>query len=312
MKKLLLISILLFAGACSAQKPVRPNEKTAVTEPSSQARPNQQLQKQIELIAAEAKGRVGVSALYLENNESALLNSGDHFPMQSVYKLPICMAVLRQVDAGKLKLDQTVHVTKADFVLPGQASPLRDKNPTGADVTVRELLSLAVSQSDGTASDVLMNLAGGPGAVTDYLGTVGITDIKVVNTEKEFAGDWQKQYANWAQPDAAVVLLRSLFEGWNLSSDSRALMLKLLTETSTGPKRLKGLLPAGTTVAHKTGTSGSRGGVTAATNDIGIITLPNGKHVIIAVFVSDSPADEQTREIVIAKIARAAFDAWNK
>jgi beta-lactamase class A len=82
-----------------------------------------------------------------------------------------------------------------------------------------------------------------------------------------------------------------------------------MIESTPGAKRLKGLLSSGTTVAHKTGTSGTEKGITAATNDIGIITLPNGKHLAIAVFVSDSPTDEATREAVIAKIAKVVFDA---
>ncbi|MGI8882674.1 MAG: serine hydrolase, partial [Pyrinomonadaceae bacterium] len=104
-----------------------------------------------------------------------------------------------------------------------------------------------------------------------------------------------------------------LHERRGLSESSQQLMLKILVETSTGPKRLKGLLPKDAIVAHKTGTSGTnKDGITAATNDIGIITLPNGKHLAIAVFVSDSPADEATREGVIAKIAKAAWDKWSK
>ena len=94
--------------------------------------------------------------------------------------------------------------------------------------------------------------------------------------------------------------------------ESNALLLKLLIETKTKPNRLKGLLPKDAVVAHKTGSSGSRDGITAATNDIGIITLPNGRHLAIAVFVSDSPADEKTREAVIARIARAAWDKWSR
>ncbi len=73
---------------------------------------------------------------------------------------------------------------------------------------------------------------------------------------------------------------------------------------------MKGLLPAGTIVAHKTGTSGTQKGNTAATNDIGIITLPNGEHLAIVVFVSDSPANEATREGVIAKVAKALWDRF--
>jgi beta-lactamase class A len=89
------------------------------------------------------------------------------------------------------------------------------------------------------------------------------------------------------------------------------LVLKFMIESTPGAKRLKGLLPAGTIVAHKTGTSGTeKNGITAATNDIGIITLPSGRHVAIAVFVSDSPADEATREGVIARIVKAVWDKW--
>jgi beta-lactamase class A len=167
-------------------------------------------------------------------------------------------------------------------------------------------------ESDGTASDVLMKLAGGPEGVQAYLTELNITQMIVLNTEKEIGQDWQTQYRNWATPEAAVALLRALYERRGLSETAHGLLLKLLTESTPGAKRLKGLLPAGTVVAHKTGTSGTQDGVTAATNDIGIITLPNGRHLAIAVFVSDSLADEATRDGVIAKIARAVWDKWSK
>jgi len=118
------------------------------------------------------------------------------------------------------------------------------------------------------------------------------------------------QYRNWATPDAAVALLRALHEGRGLSAASRERLLRWMTETPTSARRIKGLLPAGTLVAHKTGTSGTSGGLTRATNDIGLITLPDGRHLGIAVFVSDSKADEATREGVIARIARAAWEFW--
>ncbi len=88
--------------------------------------------------------------------------------------------------------------------------------------------------------------------------------------------------------------------------------MKLMTDASTGPKRIKGLLPAGTIVAHKTGTSPTNSeGLSPATNDVGIITLPNGKHLAIAVFVCNATDDEATREGVIAKITKAAYDFYN-
>jgi beta-lactamase class A len=271
---------------------------------------SQELQNQLSQIASAAKGKVGVAAVVLETGETVSLNSHDHFPMQSVYKLPISMAVMKQVDAGKINLEQKVRVTKDDFGSRGQHSPIRDKNPNGTDISVSDLLRYAISESDGTASDVLMRLAGGPKAIQAYLSELKITDMTVLNTEKELGQDWQTQYRNWASPEAAVSLLRALHERRGLSESSQALLLKLMIESTPGAKRLKGLLPAGTIVAHKTGTSGSRKGITAATNDIGIITLPNGKHLAIAVFVSDSPADEATREGVIAKIAKVAWERF--
>jgi beta-lactamase class A len=134
----------------------------------------------------------------------------------------------------------------------------------------------------------------------------------VLDTEDAFTKDHSLQYRNHASPHAAVSLLRVLYKRRGLSESSQALLLKFMTESTPGPQRLKGLLPAGTVVAHKTGTSGTEKGMTAATNDIGIITLPDGRHLAIAVFVSDSPADLATREGVIAKIAKAAFDAVAK
>ncbi len=248
----------------------------------------------------------------METGESVSLNAHDHFPMQSVYKLPIGMAVLKQVEAGKIRLDQTVIVTKSDFVRAGQYSPIRDQNPKGVELNVAELLRYAISESDGTASDVLMKLAGGPMVIQSYVRDLKIIEMTVVNTEKEIGEDWETQYRNWATPEAAVALLAALQERQGLSETTQALLLKLMTDATRGAKRLKGLLPPSTIVAHKTGTSGTQKGVTAATNDIGVITFPNGRHLAIAVFVSDSPADEATREGVIAKVAKVVWDEWSK
>ncbi len=307
---LLLVSLTV---ACSSAATQTNSQTDKLTDfPATVNDQNQELQNQLEQIASTAKGKVGVAAVVLETGGTVALNAHDHFPMQSVYKLPIGMAVMKQIDAAKIKLDQKVSVTKSDFVRIGQHSPIRDQNPNGAEISVSDLLQYAISESDGTASDVLMKLAGGPGAIQAYLSELKITDMIVLNSEKEIGQDWQTQYRNWASPEAAVSLLRTLHERQGLSESSQALLLKLMIESTPGQKRLKGLLPAGPVVAHKTGTSGTQKGITAATNDIGIITLPNGKHLAIAVFVSDSPADEATREGVIAKIAKAVWEAYGK
>lgn len=111
-----------------------------------------------------------------------------------------------------------------------------------------------------------------------------------------------------ATPDAMAGLLRDLQKGKGLSASSRCLLLGLMTTSKTGTDRIKGLLPKGTVVAHKTGSSGTVNGLTRATNDAGLVTLPDGRHLAIVVFVSDTRVDETTRDTVIAKIARGAWD----
>ncbi len=261
--------------------------------------------------AALVHGRVGAAALVVETGERASLPDDGRYPMQSVYKFPIAMAVLHQVDEGKLALDQTVRVTREDLVTPGQHSPIRDAHPQGgADYPLRELLRLNVSESDGTACDVLLRLVGGPRRVQEYLTSLGINGIRVETTEKAMGLQPRVQYRNWARPSAMVALLARFEQGRGLSPSNRALLRRMMTESPTGPRRLKGLLPPGTEVAHKTGTSGTENGVTAATNDVGLITLPDGRHLAIAVFVSDSRASQEVRERTIAELARRYYDAF--
>jgi beta-lactamase class A len=304
-----LVSLLLIT-ICSCNAATQNQSVPTNTSQQTKASDNQneELRKQIEQIAAAAKGRVGVAAEVLETGQAISLSPHEHFPMQSVYKLPIGMAVLAQVDNGKLTLDQLVRVEKSDFVHSGQRSPIRDKNPNGVELSLRELLRYAVSESDGTASDVLLKLVG-VDAVTRYLNELGINEIIIANSEKEIGQDWETQYRNWASPAASIQLLRSLQERRGISEASQQLLFKFMIETPTFPTRLKGLLPKTAVVAHKTGSSGGNNGITAATNDIGIVTLPNGRHLAIAVYVSDSPADLVTREKVIAQIAKAIWDS---
>jgi beta-lactamase class A len=233
--------------------------------------------------------------------------------------------VVEQFRIEDRSLDEQVAVTKEDMVREGQRSPLRDKNPNGGEFTVRELIRLALVESDGSASDVLIRVLGGADKVQAYLTQIGIQDMKVVNTEKEIGKDWETQYQNWATPKDAAELLRYLCDtsksepqaADEIPEDDRnqmrmVLIRKFMFESVPGEKRLKGLLPGKFAMAHKTGTSGSQNGITAATNDIGTVYLGNHKTLVIAVFVSDSPADEKTRELVIAKIAKAVWDKWAK
>ncbi len=252
-----------------------------------------------------------MAALHITTGEYFSLNGDRHFPMQSVYKLPISMAVLKQFEEQRLDLTQKVAVTKADFVRQGMASAIRDKFPEGREISVRDLIWYAMVESDGTASDVLLRVIGGPERVQAYLAKWGVSDMRVVNSEKEIGRDWETQYENWSTPEAAVSLLKILHDEGNLAPPYRQMLLDDMAASRPGAARIRGLLEAAR-AEHKTGTGGTQNGITSATNDIGIVHLPNGQKFAIAVFVSDSRADLKTREAVIAKITKVMWNYWKR
>jgi beta-lactamase class A len=295
------------------------------------------VEREIARIAEGAAGRVGVAAIHLETGRRLAFNGGERFPMASVYKVPIGLQVLRRVDRGELKLDTPVTLTESDY--RGGYSPLADfANGTPMTLTVERLLELMLQQSDNSASDALLRLAGGGAAVTARLRELGIRDIDVNRPEAQIMSEgigvknmppesewtiarltalWdavpaaereaaKARYAtdprDTATPEAMVDLLAKTQRGEALSGEKTLHMLEVMTGATTGVLRIKGRLPAGTPVAHK---SGSMGGTT---NDVGIITLPDKSHVVIAVFVKASPKTHEEREPVIAEIARTVYD----
>lgn len=279
--------------------------QTPVTQSSTN---ESKLRQQIAEIAATIDGQVGVSIRNLDTRDTVTFNDSTHYVMHSVFKFPIAMTILHQVDQGKLQLEQKIYIDKK-WMVPNTHSPLRDSFPAGnMDIPLSRLLGLMVSQSDNIACDVLIDLAGGEGAINEYIHSLGVKDIAIVASEAKMASSWDVQFTNWSTPTAMIELLEILNKGTALSKTTNAFLWKIMTETTTGPNRLKGQLPKDVVVAHKTGTSGSKDGVHPATNDVGIIFLPNGQKLAIAVFVFMSKADEAAREGVIAKIAKAAYD----
>ena len=258
----------------------------------------------IQAIAARADGTVGFAALDLASGRSLGLHQDDPFPMQSVFKLPIAIEVLRQVDEGKLDLDRVIALGPTDSRDGSSGTLAIPSRPT-----VGELLEAMVVSSDNVACDRLLALVGGPRAVDAGIRGLGIRKITIRFSELEMGagkGD------NTATPAAMVALLaRIARKRVGLSPGSCKRLEDLLFRIDTGPKRIKGALPAGTPVAHKTGTSRTQEGKTDATNDVGLISLPNGHRVAVAIFVHASPADEQTREETIAHLARAAYDTFS-
>jgi beta-lactamase class A len=271
------------------------------------------LKMKIGRIAEQARARVGVAVTGYERDDTLTFNGKERYPMFSVFKLPIVLAVLDRVDKGELSLESKIHVKKKEL-RRRTWSPLRRKyGRRNVDITVDELIRYTISLSDNNGSDILMRVAGGPRVVGSFVHTLGIRDITITaSAEKIFAED-SLQYNNWSTPAAMADLLNKLSEGKILSPKSTKYLWETMAKTRTGHARIKGLLPEGTVVAHKTGSSGTtRKGTTMATNDVGYIVLPDGKQVTIAVFVADAHASEGVCESTIAEIARAVWDTYVK
>jgi beta-lactamase class A len=267
------------------------------------------LEQQVRSIAADVHGKVSVSCSLPNSSLNCDLDPHAHPPMQSVFKFPLALTALHLVELGKLLLDQPVRFLASDRILPHTHSPLQDKYPdAGVDVPLRELLCLAVSESDNVAADIALRVAGGPPVVNSYVESIGVVGFHLEDGEDGLARDVATQYRNWFEPAGAVQLLRRVNDNSPLTPEHTKLLLMWMEDTSSGQHRIKGELPPGTIVMHKTGTSGTRAGLTNATNDIGLITLPDGRRLAIAVFVTDSTADDATRDSVIARIAKAAYD----
>jgi beta-lactamase class A len=267
------------------------------------------LQREIQGIAADAHGKVSVACSLPESSLNCDLDPHAHPPMQSVFKFPLAVTALHLVEQGKLSLDQSIRFLPTDRILPHTHSPLQDKYPEAkVDVPLRELLGLAVSQSDNVAADIVLRTIGGPAIVNDYMDSIGVSGFHLEDGEDGLAREVAAQYRNWFEPAGAVQLLRRISDNSPLSPERTRMLLQWMQETPNGALRMKGKLPFGTIVMHKTGTSGTKNGVTFATNDIGLITLPDGRRVAIAIFVTDSRAADDARDAVIARIAKAAYD----
>lgn len=294
------------------------------------------------LTARAAPAALGAALMNLENGELWAIKGSDRFPMQSVFKAPLGAAVLAEADAGRLSLDEVITVRDEDLSPP--YSPVAAAYPGRRDYTIAELLTLSVGGSDNTAADLLMRRIGGPGAVTAWLRSHGITHMRIDRYERqlqpEIAGlesfrpalKTESAYGaalagtppavrqaatarylddprDTTTPRDALLFLAKLARGELLSEASTARLLTIMEETPTGANRLAAGLPEGARLAHKTGTARTDLGLTPATNDIGLITLADGRQYVVAVFLSGSAQPEAEREAIIAELARAVTEA---
>ena len=274
---------------------------------------NSELKKEINQITKDKKATVAVSVLDFETNKSYDINGDKALPMLSVFKFHIALAVLAQVDEGKLNLDQKIFIKKADL-LENTWSPILKKYPEGnIEMPLSELLKYTVAQSDNNGCDILLRMLGGTENVQKYFDDLKVKDFTIIADEAKMHQGFEFMYWNTTTTNSANRLLKDFFDGKIVSKKSTDFLLKTMYETNTGTTKIIAQLPAGTPVAHKTGSSGKdKTGLTVAENDIGIITLPNGKHYAISAFVSDSMESEETNTKMIADISKLVFDYFSK
>jgi len=269
------------------------------------------LRTEIAKFLGSKQARIGMACRLIETGDTLSYGNEHHYPMQSVFKFHLALALLDQVQQGALSLDKSCHLTQKDL-LPETWSPMRDKYPSRkADLKLGELINYMVSQSDNNACDYLFQLYGGPAKVNNFIHSIGISDLAIISNERDMHKKHDLQYKNWTTPTAAVDLLTHFFGKKIIQGAEYEFLMKAMIETTTGPDRIKGRLPAGTIVAHKTGSSGQNSkGLSAATNDIGIITLPNGHHLALSVFVCDSWESESDNAAIIADLSKMLWEYY--
>lgn len=274
----------------------------------------ERLKTDIEHILKAKNAEVGVSIISNKIKDTLTINDNVHYPLQSVFKFPIALAVLSEIDNGKISLGQKIEITKKDLSA-NTWSPIKEKFPNGTVLTIKQILEYTVSQSDNIGCDILLKLIGGTDSVENFLKTNHIKNISIKANEAQMHQNWDTQYQNWSTPTAVNYLLTKAYynnKNQMLSQKSHDLIWKIMKETTTGNKRIKGKLPKNTVVAHKTGTSGINNGITAATNDVGIIILPNDQLIFISIFVANSKETSETNEEIISEISKLAWDYYTR
>ncbi len=297
------------------------------------------LRSELARIADDSDGTLGVSIVDVASGKSVSHQGEGAFPTASVFKLPVAVVLLKRVDAGALKLDERLPVTRGDVRPRG---PVFERWKPGLSLSVGELLDDMMIASDNSAADLLIRRLGGTKAVREGLSALGLSGIEVTETELEMwlrsdgiteipadlrmtpealkarvakvpVGDrkraeqaYEKKPGNAATPEALSRLLVRLERKELLSPASTDRLLSAMRRCATGDKRIRAGVPKGTEVFDKTGTIGR------CVNDVGIVRLPGGPTLAVSVFLKSSYLGEAEREAIVARVARAAVSAFGR
>jgi beta-lactamase class A len=278
------------------------------------------LRHQIEQVVRNKDGHVGLAIRHIETGQSLSINGDMPFPMASTFKVPILVELLAQVKDGRYRLEDEIEVQKSDQHLgSGMISSLA---APGIKLTVLNMAHFMMMISDNSATDILLAKVGA-GNVNARLKGLGMEGISVDRSCQQLITDllstlggarardlvkaayikFGEDPRDRATPEAMTSLLEKIQRREILDPGSCDLIIQIMMKCETGEARIKGQLPPGTTLAHKTGT------IAGTVNDCGIITLPDGQgHLVLSIFTKDFVEETAEIEAIIAKIARLAFD----
>ncbi|MDR2857439.1 MAG: class A beta-lactamase [Novosphingobium sp.] len=266
------------------------------------------LDGQIAALADAQEGRIGVAALDLATGRTVTVLGSQPFPMASTSKIAIVATFLDGVDRKRFSLTDRyplmVPVPSRKF--DGPVAPVR----AGTMMSAQELIELALTRSDNSATDALLAVIGGPKAVNNWVRRAGLTELHIDRDIATLVRDdgavdpaRTVDTRDAATPMAMVRLLSGLYRGEWLSDSSRAVLLGAMERCHTGASRIRALLPEDARVAHKTGT------LYNTASDVGFFHTPDGRVIAVAIYVTGQ-GGKPNRNARIAAIARALYDGY--
>lgn len=267
------------------------------------------LQRELQEYVSDKDAGTGIGVI-VDGRDTVEVNGHQRFPMMSVYKFPISLALADVCRAGGTAFDDSCTVVATELHRDTY-SPMTDRyaDIDTVSISLRELLAYTLQMSDNNASDILLKRAGGVGRVESYIRSLGVDHIDIRWSEAEMHADTARCRDNSCTPLAMAALL-SRFDA--ADNDTLTAEIKRLMETcATGTDRLlPPLSEAGALLGHKTGTGDiNPDGRPQAINDVGYVHTPDGRHVYsIAVFISDSSYDIQSTSAMIAEISRMVYE----
>jgi beta-lactamase class A len=261
------------------------------------------LTAQLARIEGDSGGRLGVAVVDTGTGTTAGHRAGERFPMCSTFKLPAAAAVLARVDAGKDKLDRHIVFTRSDLVT---YSPVTEKH-VGTGMAMAAICEAAVTLSDNTAGNLMLEALGGPAGLTAWLRTIGDDVTRLDRNEPQLNEALPGDPRDTTTPDAMAGSVRTILFGRALSASSQATLTQWLLASKTGDKRLRAGLPADWRSGDKTG-SGARG----TANDVAVIWPPNREPLIVAAFLTQTAAAAETRDAALASVGRAIAAAFGQ